>query len=164
MEQMTINDNFPSSTQAFEVSINSNFEANRDVVLIPEDDPSSTQAFATVSTSKPSEPIFVRDLDAPTDNIDDSESMSIPPTTDSIVNKLHPTVTFQLPPLRIPNRSESSIQPQVTSNDVQQMLLTFSPNRSSMDGEQSQPMEDDQEQIQQRSTVSISSSIQSTEE
>ena len=80
MEQMTINDNFPSSTQAFEVSINSNFEVDEEVVLIPEDDPSVTQAFATVSTSRPSEPIFVRDLVAPTDNIDDSELMSTPPT------------------------------------------------------------------------------------
>jgi len=80
-------------------------------------------------------------------------------------------VTFQLAPPRIQNRpvisTTSSIQPQVTSNDVQQMLLTFSPDPSSINEGQPQPMEDDsgqsqQQQQQQRPTFSMASSIESS--
>ena len=94
-----------------------------------------------------------------------SESTLIP----SADPKSHSAVTFQLAPPRIQNRpmmsTTSSIQPQVTSNDVQQMLLTFSPDPSSMNEEQPQPMEDDSEQLQaqqQRPTFSMPSSIEST--
>jgi hypothetical protein len=155
MEKMTINE-FPPSTQAFVVStsvINSNIDDDREVASISQDDQSLTQAFTTVSV--------------PTSTMKVPESTSIP-SVDPVVNKSHSIVTFQLAPPRIHNRSmistTPSIQPQVTSNDVQQMLLTFSPDPSSMNEEQPQPMEDDSEQLQQqqRPTFSMPSSIEST--
>jgi hypothetical protein len=158
MEKMTINE-FPPSTQGFVVSnpvANSNIDDDREVASISQDDQSLTQAFTTVSV--------------PTSTMKVPESTSIP-SADPVVNKSHSTVTFQLAPPRIHNRpmisTTPSIQPQVTSNDVQQMLLTFSPDPSSMNEEQQpQPMEDDSEQLQQqqRPTFSSIESTASTEE
>ncbi|CAF1239749.1 unnamed protein product [Rotaria sp. Silwood1] len=168
MEQMTINDVSPS-TQAFIVSTNvtnSNIDVDQEVSSISQNDQSFTQAFPIVATPKPFESTSTRDLVTPTINIQVPESISIPSTTNTSVNKLHSTITFQIPSSRIPNQSAtSSIQPQVTSNDVQQMLLTFSPDPSSMNEEQPQPMEDESEQLQQqqqRPTFSMASSIEST--
>ncbi len=156
---MTINE-FPQSTQAFVVSkseINSNIDEDREVASISQDDQSLTQAFTTFSvpTSTSLEPAVVR--------------VSETSTIDPIVNTSHSTVTFQLAPPRVVHNhrpmlsTTSSIQPQVTSNDVQQMLLTFSPDPSSTNEEQPQPMEDDSEQVQQqRPTFSMPSSIEST--
>ncbi|CAF1205935.1 unnamed protein product [Rotaria sordida] len=174
LEQMTIND-FPSSTQAFMVStntINSYIDVDQEVSSISQNDQSLTQVFTIVSTPTPLESSSVRDIVTPTINIQVPESISMP-STNTTVNKLHSTVAFQLPSSRIQNQpipsATSCIQPQVTSNDVQQMLLTFSPDPSSMNEEQSpQPMEDDseqsqqQQQQQQRPTFSMISSIEST--
>lgn len=174
MEQMTIND-FPSSTQASVVSTtaaSSNTEANREISSISQNDQPHTQAFTTISTTTPAsfEPISGRDLVTSPFIAKVPESVPIPPT-DTTVNKSHSAVTFQLAQPRIQERPStstmSSIQPQVTSSDVQQMLLTFSPDpSSSINEEQSpQPMEDDSEQIQQqqqqRPTFSMPSSIES---
>jgi hypothetical protein len=175
MEQMTIND-FPPSTQAFVVSkttTNSNNDIDQEVSSISQNDQPFTQAFTTVSAPTPIslESSSVRNLVTPTLTTKVPESTPIP-SADTIVNKSHSTVPFQLAPPRIQNRptisTTSSIQPQVTSNDVQQMLLTFSPNPSSINEEQPQPMEDDsgqlqqQQQQQQQPTFSMPSSIEST--
>jgi len=175
MEQMTIND-FPPSTQGFVVSkttTNSNDDIDQEVSSISQNDQPLTQAFTTISAPTPIslESTSVRDLVTPTSNIKVPESTSIQ-SVDTIVNKSHSTVAFQLAPPRIPNRTvlsnSSSIQPQVTSNDVQQMLLTFSPDPSSINEEQPQPMEDDsglsqqQQQQQHRPAFSMASSIEST--
>ncbi|CAF2670634.1 unnamed protein product [Rotaria sp. Silwood2] len=167
MEQMTINDYSPS-TQAFMVSKNSNIDVDQEVSSISQNDQSLTQAFTIVSTPTPLESHSVRDLVTPATNIQIPESISIP-STNTTVNKIHSTIAFQLPNSRIQNQpvttsTTSSIQPQVTSNDVQQMLLTFSPDPSSINDEQPQPMEYDsvQSQQQQRPTFSMASSIEST--
>jgi len=169
---MSINDN-PSCTQAFVVSAtapSSNIYVDREVSSISQNDQPLTQAFTTVSPSTltPLEATVERDLITPKLNIKTPELVSIP-STDTTVNKLHPTVTFSLAPTPIQNRpGTSAIQPQVTSNDVQQMLLTFSPDPSSMNEEQQpQPMEEDSQQSeqqhqQQRPTFSMSSSTEST--
>jgi hypothetical protein len=174
MEQMSIND-CPQSTQAFVVSktttTNSNHDIDQEMSSVSQNDQPLTQAFTTVSGPTPIsiESTSVRDLVTPTLGIKVPESMPIP-SADTIVNKSNSSMTFQLAPPRIPNRpvpsAAPSIQPQVTSNDVQQMLLTFSPDPSSMNDEKPQPMEDDsgqsQQQQQQRPTFSMPSSIAST--
>lgn len=167
MEKMTINE-LPQSTQAFVVSkpmINSNIDdRSEDIPLMDQNDQPLTQAFTTVPTgpsTSVSDPVTVPVI---TKTI---ESTSCP-TVDLPMNKSHPTVTFQLAPPRFQNppivSNTSAIQPQVTSNDVQQMLLTFSPDLPSTNEEQPQPMEAEPEQLQQqqRTTFSMPSSIEST--
>jgi hypothetical protein len=168
---MTIND-CPPSTQAFVISTpatNSNTDVDREMSSMSQNDQPLTQAFTVPSL----ESCSLRDLVTPTLNTKVPESEPMPPA-DVSVNKLHPNINFQLapPPPRTQNRPgnsvASSIQPQVTSNDVQQMLLTFSPGPSSINEEQQppQPMETDtessQQQQQQRPTFSMASSIEST--
>ena len=123
----------------------------------------STQAFVV------SNPIDHSNIESDREVESISQDTSTPiPSADPMLNKPHTNVPFQLAPPPIHNRpmgsTTSSIQPQVTSNDVQQMLLTFSPDPSSMDEEQPQPMEDGSEQLQQqqRPTFSMPSSIEST--
>lgn len=163
---MSINDGSPS-TQAFVVSktaTSSNIDVDRDVSSISENDQPLTQVFTIVSaqTPVPLEAPVVRNLVTPILNMKNPEPVPIP-SVDTTVNKVHPTVTFLLPSSPIQNRSVTSvIQPQVTSNDVQQMLLTFSPDPSSINDEQPQPMEEDPQQSQQRPTFSMVSSIEST--
>ncbi len=163
---MSIKD-LPPSTQAFVVSTastSSNINVDREVSFVSQNDQLLTQAFATVSAPTTHDPV------TPALSVKVPESISIPSADTMFSNKSHSTVTFQLAPPRIPNRPTasvpSSIQPQVTSNDVQQMLLTFSPDPSSINGEQPQPMELDsgqsQQQQQQRPTFSMPSSIDST--
>ncbi|CAF1395010.1 unnamed protein product [Rotaria magnacalcarata] len=167
MEQMSIKD-CPPSTQAFTVSAvttNSSIDVNEEVSFISSSDQQLTQTFALVSTPTQVESIPVRDIVTSITDNQVSESISIL-SSDTIVNKLHSTVTFQLPPFIIQNRLASSvtssIQPQVTSSDVQQMLLTFSPEPSSINEEQLQPMEDYAERLQQqRPTFTLPSSIES---
>lgn len=170
MEQMTIND-LSSSTQAFTVSKptkNTTLNTNKEVFCLSENtDQSSQQIFIVDSVSAQSESIPVHNFitSAINDIVHETTSnVSI----DTAVNKLHPTVTFQVPHPLIQNRpvisTTSSIQPQVTSSDVQQMLLTFSPDPSSIIEEQPQPMEEDSQQIhqQQPPIFSIASSTEST--
>ncbi|CAF3488127.1 unnamed protein product [Adineta steineri] len=163
LEQMNINDG-ALSTQAFVVSAiatSPSIDVDREVSSISQNDQAST------STSIESPPL--RNLVTPTVTIQTPESMSIPLIDTATTNKLHSTIAFS----RVPNKPGiSAIQPQVTSNDVQQMLLTFSPDpsSSSIHEEQTQPMEDDsvqtqqeqQQQQQQRPTFSMASSIEST--
>jgi len=170
MEQMTIND-FPPSTQAFVVSKSttySNNDIDQEVSSISQNDQPLTQGFTTVSAPTPIslESSSVRDLVTPTLTSKVPEPTPIA-SADTIVNKSHSTMAFQLAPPRIQNRpvtsTTPSIQPQVTSNDVQQMLLTFSLDSSSINEEQPQPMEEDSGQPQQqRPTFSMPSSIEST--
>ena len=173
MEQMTIND-FPPSTQAFTVSTiatRSNIDVDKEVASISHIDQPLTQAFATIApTPTTIESTVVRDLATPPLNIRVPEAVRIP-SADTNIIKLHPPIPFQLAPPRNQSRpltpAPSSIQPQVTSNDVQQMLLTFSTDPSSIHEEQPQPMEDDSESLQQQEQeqqppFSIASSIEST--
>lgn len=168
MEKMTISE-LPQSTQAFVVSkptINSNNDDENSVgTSTSHDEQLLTQAFTTV----PMGPPITLEVDPPLPTITTTnvvESTSFPPI-DPSGNKSHPTVTFQLAPPRPLNRpsvsTTSAIQPQVTSNDVQQMLLTFSADPSSTNEGQAQPMEAESEQLQeQRPTFSMPSSIEST--
>ncbi|CAF0749641.1 unnamed protein product [Adineta steineri] len=159
LEQMNINDG-ALSTQAFVVSATAtspSIDVDREVSSISQNDQASP------STSIESPPL--RNLVTPIVTIQTPESMSIPSIDTATTNKLHSTIAFS----RVQNKPGiSAIQPQVTSNDVQQMLLTFSPDpSSSIHEEQTQPMEDDsvqtqQEQQQQRPTFSMASSIEST--
>jgi hypothetical protein len=169
MEHMSISDG-PSSTQAFMVSTSSNYNVDREVSSISENDQSLTQAFTTISAPTSIESTSMRDLVTPTFHVKIPESISIP-SAESTSDKSHSSVPFQLTLPRIQNRPTtavmSSIQPQVTSNDVQQMLLTFSPDPASIHEDQPQPMEHDSEQLQQqqqqqRSAFSMPSSIEST--
>ena len=92
------------------------------------DGSTSTQAYNTVSASASTafESPLVRNLVTPTINNQTTESTSTL-SVDTTVKKSHPNMTFSL----VQNRpATSAIQPQVTSNDVQQMLLTFSPDPS----------------------------------
>ncbi|CAF3711151.1 unnamed protein product [Rotaria socialis] len=167
MEKMSIK-GCPPSTQAFTVSAattNPSIDVNEEVSFTSSSDQQLTQTFALVSTPTQVESITVRDIVTPIIDNQVSESISML-SSDTIVNKLHSTVTFQLPPFIIQNRLASSvtssIQPQVTSSDVQQMLLTFSPEPSSINEDQLQPMEDDAERLQQqRPTFTMPSSIES---
>ncbi|UJR28924.1 hypothetical protein I4U23_010142 [Adineta vaga] len=147
LEQMSIHDG-PPSTQAFVVSTTTNKNNDQSQNIQP-----LTQAFTTVSSevSSPAPSSTTLTMKPP-------ESLPIP-SMNVVVNKCHSSVAFS----RLPNRSmTSAIQPQVTSNDVQQMLLTFSPDPSSDHNEPIQPMEDESEQQQQRPTFSMTSSIEST--
>ena len=164
---MTISE-LPQSTQAFVVSkpmVNSsNGDDNSEGPSICQNEQPLTQAFTTVSMGPPITSVSDPVPTTTTTKVVESTSF---PSIDPPVNKSHPTVTFQLAPPRPPNRPPAStisaIQPQVTSNDVQQMLLTFSPDPSSNNEEQPQPMEAESEQLQeQRPTFSMPSSIEST--
>ena len=167
---MTISE-LPQSTQAFVVSkpmTNSNID-NVSEDMTPIDQP-LTQVFTTIPTGSSSPPPTTTTAasmpDPVTANPITIESTSFP-SVDPSMNKSHPTVTFQLAPPRFHNppsvSTTSAIQPQVTSNDVQQMLLTFSSDLPSTNEEQPQPMEAESEQLQQqRPTFSMPSSIEST--
>ena len=176
---MTINE-YPQSTQAFVVSKtvpNAIQDMDQEVSSLSQNDQPFTQAFTTGSGPTPisHESTSIRDVVTPAlsnNNIPDS---TLIPSADVTVDKSHSTVTFQLAPPRIQSRpvpplptstsSSAAIQPQVTSNDVQQMLLTFSPDPSTMNDEQPQPMEDEPgqtQQQQQRPAFSMPSSIEST--
>lgn len=170
MEKMTISD-LPQSTQAFVVSKttptipNSDNDMDQEISFICQNDPPLTQTFNTVTAPTP---ISIQSTST-RDSVIPTLTNKIPESVDVTNNKIHPTVPFQLAPPPIHNRptvpitSTSSIQPQVTSNDVQQMLLTFSSDPSSIhEQQQPQPMEDDPMQSQQRPTFSMPSSIEST--
>lgn len=164
MEQMTIDD-IPSSTQAFVVSKttkNSNNDIDEEVLYISQNDQPLTQTFNTVSAPTPIsiESTVTYDLTTPTSTT--KTLQSIDPTS----NYVQPPTIFQLAPPPIHNRpvvsTTSSIQPQVTSNDIQQMLLTFSPDPSSIHEQQNQPMEDDSEQAQQQQQQQVAFSMPSS--
>ena len=75
-------------------------------------------------------------------------------------NKSHLNVSFQLaPPTRLPS---SSIQAEVTSNDVQQMLLTFSPGTSNTIDEV-QPMDEETPVQEQRAAINAFPNLSSLE-
>ncbi|CAF1590888.1 unnamed protein product, partial [Adineta ricciae] len=136
LEQMSLHDD-PPSTQAFVVPTTKDTHMNHCQDAVP-----LTQAFTTVSASmKP------------------PESLPIPSMDAAAIEKSHSSITVT----SNPNRTiTSAIQPQVTSNDVQQMLLTFSSDPSPNQDEVNQPMEDGAQQLQQRPTFSMASSIEST--
>ena len=144
---MTINDYTPG-TQAF--IIGSNAEIDREVTSLSRNE-QSNQAFTI-----PSPP--VRDPTVPALN----------PSTETTTNKSNSNGSFQLAPPRLPSSrpgtsTASLIQPQVTSTDVQEMLLTFSPGPSTMPDDAPQPMEEgNTQQEQQRPEFSMVSSIEST--
>ncbi|CAF4841161.1 unnamed protein product, partial [Rotaria magnacalcarata] len=78
-------------------------DVNEEVSFISSSDQQLTQTFALVSTPTQVESIPVRDIVTPITDNQVSESISIL-SSDTIVNKLHSTVTFQLPPFIIQNR------------------------------------------------------------
>jgi hypothetical protein len=138
---MTINDYVPS-TQAFVIESNANID--REVTSLSRNEHSNS-----TFTIPPPPPPPVRDLPAPVSN----------PAIETTVNKSNLNISFQMAPPRPP----SSSRPQVTSNDVQEMLLTFSPGPSSLNEDVPQPMEEDNtQQEQQRPEFTMVSSIEST--
>ena len=147
MEKMTINDNAPS-TQAFVVE--SNVDIDREVTSLSRNEHSNS-AFTIP-------PPPARDPPAPASN----------PSTETTANKSNLNVSFQLAPPRLPPSrpgasNASLIHPQVTSTDVQEMLLTFSPGPSALPEDAPQPMEEENtQQEQQRPEFSMVSSIEST--
>lgn len=167
---MSIHDHL-SSTQAFAVTSanpTSNHSAEPSSTSAHESqDQTLTQAFTAPSAPIPVESMSTQELIKPILVTKLPETGSF----DALTNKSHLNVSFQLAPPRAPSRSEpasaASIQPQVTSTDVQQMLLTFSPRPSSTNPEeqQPQPMEEDrleQTPQQQRPNFSMLSSLEST--
>lgn len=137
---MTINDYAPS-TQAF--AVESNVDIDPEVTSLSRDE-HSISAFTI-----PPPPARDQSTETPT-------------------NKSNLNVSFQLapprPPLSRPGASNASlIQPQVTSTDVQEMLLTFSPGPSTLPEDAPQPMEEENtQQEQHRPEFSMVSSIEST--
>lgn len=124
--------------------------------------PQSTQAFivpkpAIDSTDDMDQTTMPSTLPEPA--VEDNSMTSIPSVNEIVNKSVQSTVTFQL--------ASPRIQPQVTSNDVQQMLLTFSPEPATND--EPQAMEDEslqtpteQQQQQQKPAFSMPSSIEST--
>ena len=170
---MSINDRIPS-TQAFVVTTSPHTTDGTDGNASPDHDQSLTQGFAVPEPPAAIQSTVESDAECeivtpvPTAKVPDSVSN---PSSDTNIHKSHLNVTFQLGPPRMPSRSvhsaASSIQPQVTSTDIQQMLLTFSSGPSSNHDEEPQPMEDDapeqsQQLEQQQPVFSIASSMESS--
>lgn len=158
---MSIQDGIPS-TQAFTTNSHS------DVIMTSVNEHqeyASTQAFHSSTIQASSESIEAEDFVRP-----------ILPTKGTISKESNPNkpninVTFQLAQPRPVNRPasaiSSSIQPQVTSTDVQQMLLSFSSTSITGEDNQVQPMEQEindlpsQKQVQNQPEFSMISSIES---
>ena len=134
LEKMSIQDHQMASTQTFAVTSSDKHLAV--VKPIP---------IESMSTQELIKPILVTNS-----NVD--------PTATTSTNKSHLNVSFQLAPTRLPS---SSIQPEVTSNDVQQMLLTFSPGTSTVNDD-TQPMEEEPTAQEQRAAFPNLSSLEST--
>ena len=137
-------------------------------------DPSLTQGFAVPDPPLAAQSMVESDAECeivtPVPLAKVPHSVSNPPT-DMNVHTSDVNVTFQLGPPRMPSRPmqsyASSIQPQVTSTDVQQMLLTFSSGPTSNTDDEPQAMEDDapeqsQQLEQQQAVFSIASSMESS--
>ena len=135
MEHMTIDDDhLPTTQTAFIVptSINNlNLQVDRQISLTSQNNQSCTQTFTADSTATTQSTSECK-LMMPEIHSQVHETTSNP-SVDVTIDRSNSTVTFQIPPLRSPNQPSiayssniTSIQPQVTSNDVQQMLLTFS--------------------------------------
>jgi len=131
LEKMSIQDHQMASTQMFAVMSNNE--------KLPTAQPIPIESMSTQELIKP---ILVTNS-----NVDSTTT-----------NKSHFNVSFQLAPTRLPS---SSIQQEVTSNDVQQMLLTFSPGTST-NNDEVQPMEEEPTVQEQRAAFPNLSSLEST--
>ena len=162
---MSITDSIPS-TQGF-VSIPSNSNttmAMSEMMVTSPDQPSMQSSDISTSTSfAQSNETQVLMNSMSNTNQSEPTMMPLSVTTSS---------TFQLASPRLTNRlistSSSSIQPQVTSTDVQQMLLNFTSAANIVIEEQPQPMDEDiidqtpQNLQKDHSDFQIISSIEST--